>query len=304
MLPQSDNRLTGGVLAFRSFGPHARRAIIWFARGPSNKARKSVRCPVSSLSARWPSSRRRRWHGPMPRHARQRTTPRGEQDTASQKEGHPQRSTAVEKRRPARHAHAESKSKRRTTSDKESKPALTGDLALVRTRSISRVKGRPTTHRDRRQDRDPAAQKLVEWFILRHSETTANFSRYAAFIAANPEWPSAALLRRRAEARLWQDAATPPRSRLHRRPADQRPGQTGDRAHPAREGDAMVPAGWCATHGGRRSCPSASRPRRWKCSVTCSQGGSPRAHGQADRGQGCRGRMRAAKRLGGTRPRS
>ena len=58
---------------------------------------------------------------------------------------------------------------------------------------------------------DPAGQKLVEWFILRHSETTANFSRYAAFIAANPEWPSMALLRRRAEARLWQersDAAT------------------------------------------------------------------------------------------------
>ena len=52
---------------------------------------------------------------------------------------------------------------------------------------------------------DPAAQKLVEWFILRHSETTANFSRYAAFIAANPEWPSAAQLRRRAEARLWQE---------------------------------------------------------------------------------------------------
>ena len=54
---------------------------------------------------------------------------------------------------------------------------------------------------------DPAAQKLVEWFILRHSETTANFSRYAAFIAANPEWPSAAQLRRRAEARLWQERA-------------------------------------------------------------------------------------------------
>ena len=57
---------------------------------------------------------------------------------------------------------------------------------------------------------DPAGQKLVEWFILRHSETTANFSRYAAFLAANPEWPSV-VLRRRAEARLWQersDAAT------------------------------------------------------------------------------------------------
>ena len=58
---------------------------------------------------------------------------------------------------------------------------------------------------------DPAAQKLVEWYILRHPETTATFSRYAAFIAANPQWPSTALLRRRAEARLWEersDAAT------------------------------------------------------------------------------------------------
>ena len=43
------------------------------------------------------------------------------------------------------------------------------------------------------------------------SESTARFSRYAAFIADNPDWPSMAQLRRRAEARLWQeksDAAT------------------------------------------------------------------------------------------------
>ena len=47
--------------------------------------------------------------------------------------------------------------------------------------------------------------------ILRHPGTTAPFSRYAAFIAANPQWPSAPLLRRRAESRLWEqrsDAAT------------------------------------------------------------------------------------------------
>jgi soluble lytic murein transglycosylase len=58
---------------------------------------------------------------------------------------------------------------------------------------------------------DPAARKLVEWFILRYPETDANFSRYAAFIADSPGWPSMALLRKRAEARLWQersDAAT------------------------------------------------------------------------------------------------
>ena len=58
---------------------------------------------------------------------------------------------------------------------------------------------------------DPAAQKLVEWYILRHPDADAKFSRYAAFIADNPDWPSRGLMRRRAEARLWReqsDAAT------------------------------------------------------------------------------------------------
>jgi peptidoglycan lytic transglycosylase len=58
---------------------------------------------------------------------------------------------------------------------------------------------------------DPAARKLVEWFILRHPEADADFGRYAAFIADNPGWPSMALMRRRAEGHLWQersDAAT------------------------------------------------------------------------------------------------
>jgi soluble lytic murein transglycosylase len=58
---------------------------------------------------------------------------------------------------------------------------------------------------------NPAAQKLVEWVLLRQPESTAGFERYAAFIHSNPEWPSIPLLRRRAETRLWQerrDAAT------------------------------------------------------------------------------------------------
>ncbi|HLN09081.1 MAG TPA: lytic transglycosylase domain-containing protein, partial [Xanthobacteraceae bacterium] len=58
---------------------------------------------------------------------------------------------------------------------------------------------------------DPLAQKLVEWVLLRHSESEVGFERYAAFIRANPDWPSIARLRRRGEARLWQerrDAAT------------------------------------------------------------------------------------------------
>lgn len=58
---------------------------------------------------------------------------------------------------------------------------------------------------------DPVGQKLVEWALLRRSETEAGFERYAAFISGNPDWPSLSRLRRHAEASLWQeprDAAT------------------------------------------------------------------------------------------------
>ncbi len=52
---------------------------------------------------------------------------------------------------------------------------------------------------------DPVAQKLVEWTLLRHPESEVRLERYEAFIRANPNWPSIPLLRRRAEAKLWQD---------------------------------------------------------------------------------------------------
>src|SRR5262249_15110187 len=51
---------------------------------------------------------------------------------------------------------------------------------------------------------EPVVRKLVEWMLLR-SENGAGFERYEAFIRANPHWPNIPLLRRRAEARLWQD---------------------------------------------------------------------------------------------------
>jgi soluble lytic murein transglycosylase len=56
---------------------------------------------------------------------------------------------------------------------------------------------------------DPLARKLVEWLILRSDDSDADFSRYAAFIAANPSWPSIVTLRRRAEAALWQEHTEP-----------------------------------------------------------------------------------------------
>src|SRR5262249_43454583 len=54
---------------------------------------------------------------------------------------------------------------------------------------------------------DPLARKLVEWVILRSDDNEVDFSRYSAFIAANPGWPSIVTLRRRAEALLWQERA-------------------------------------------------------------------------------------------------
>ncbi len=52
---------------------------------------------------------------------------------------------------------------------------------------------------------DPVAQKLVEWALLRDADSAVGFDRIAAFIQANPDWPSIRLLRRRAEARLWRE---------------------------------------------------------------------------------------------------
>ena len=52
---------------------------------------------------------------------------------------------------------------------------------------------------------DPAVAKLVEWALLRRADSNASFDRYVAFISANPDWPSIPLMRRRAEARLWQE---------------------------------------------------------------------------------------------------
>ncbi|QOZ53076.1 lytic transglycosylase domain-containing protein [Bradyrhizobium sp. CCBAU 53338] len=113
-----------------------------------------------------------------------------------------------------KHAETRRKSKKRDEepADKPAPPALTGDLAALKDAIDLARKGK-TDDASAARDRiaDPAGQKVADWFMLRHSESTAPFKRYAAFLAANPDWPSAALLRKRAEARLWQeksDAAT------------------------------------------------------------------------------------------------
>jgi soluble lytic murein transglycosylase len=91
-------------------------------------------------------------------------------------------------------------------------PKLTGDAAIVKNViELARHAKTNDATDAAKAITDPAAQKLAEWFILRHPDSLAHFSRYAAFISDYPDWPGTMLLRRRAEAHLWQeksDAAT------------------------------------------------------------------------------------------------
>jgi soluble lytic murein transglycosylase len=134
---------------------------------------------------------------------------------AATRAGH-QRNSALKKGRHAVHVAAAARRKPATSIDGPPQTAaaspLSGDLAAVK-QAIDLVRKGKTGEATvvEKTIGDPAAQKLVEWFILRHPDAEASFGRYAAFIADNPSWPSMLPLRRRAEGRLWQergDAAT------------------------------------------------------------------------------------------------
>src|SRR6516164_8428794 len=56
---------------------------------------------------------------------------------------------------------------------------------------------------------DPVARKLVEWTILRSDHNGGDSKRFLAFIAANPNWPSLGMFRKRAEAMLWNENPKP-----------------------------------------------------------------------------------------------
>jgi soluble lytic murein transglycosylase len=125
-------------------------------------------------------------------------------DKSAKKEAKPKRAEHVAARR--------HKKARDDDKPAEKKPELTGDQAAVKdAMDLARhAKTNDATDAEKKIA-DPAAQKLAEWFILRHPDSQALFSRYAAFVVDNPEWPGTTLLRRRAESRLWQeksDAAT------------------------------------------------------------------------------------------------
>ena len=115
--------------------------------------------------------------------------------------GH-QRHAAHKKGRHAAHVAGRRKSAKSTDTPAPAAAAvpLTGDLAAVR-QAIDLVRKSKTGEATviEKTIGDPAAQKLVEWFILRHPDGAANFNRYAAFIADNPSWPSMGLFRKRAD---------------------------------------------------------------------------------------------------------
>ena len=78
-------------------------------------------------------------------------------------------------------------------------PAIKQAIELVRKRKISQAT------QIERSVRDPMAQKLIEWIILRSEDSGADFDRHVAFLHDNPAWPSLGLFRRRAEATLWRE---------------------------------------------------------------------------------------------------
>jgi soluble lytic murein transglycosylase len=84
------------------------------------------------------------------------------------------------------------------------------DVAAVR-RAIEMVRNRKQSQANdiRQTIADPVAKKLVEWVVLRSDDAGATFARFAAFIAANPAWPSIVTLRRKAEAMAFQERPDP-----------------------------------------------------------------------------------------------
>ena len=99
--------------------------------------------------------------------------------------------------------------KKKNDEPTEAKPELTGDPAVLRDVFDSVRHGKTADATDAAKKlTDPAAQKLAEWFILRDPDSQAEFYRYEIFISDNPGWPGVGLLRRRAEARLWQEKSS------------------------------------------------------------------------------------------------
>jgi soluble lytic murein transglycosylase len=106
--------------------------------------------------------------------------------------------------------HDKKSASKKTPHDRPALADLPPDLAAVQQAFDLVRKGKYRDATDL-QDKitDPVAKTLVEWWLLRRGSTEVSFNRYVAFINNNPDWPSIPLLRRRAEARLWQQRRDP-----------------------------------------------------------------------------------------------
>src|SRR5436190_9750431 len=97
-----------------------------------------------------------------------------------------------------------------------------------------------------RASSNPAAQKLVEWIYLREQVEGAGYDRLMTFVLANPQWPGAELLRRRAV--RMRPAEAPARGEA--RVAEQKPDSFEDMLALARtclaRNDRQAAQGWAA----------------------------------------------------------
>ena len=108
---------------------------------------------------------------------------------------------------------------------------------------------------------DPAARKLVDWFVYRGGYGTA--SEIRAFLEANPAWPDRGLLTQRAEEALFNGAASAARRqgllRRHPAPHRRRPRRAGVRATwPTRT--RRRPRRWRRRPGSISTCPPSLEP--------------------------------------------
>ena len=142
--------------------------------------------------------------------ARQKQTEHAKKSDASARHGKVAHRSGGKKSRVAGHGKSKANSEPapKDTARAPDAPPLTGDLALVKD-AIDAARQGKTADATATEAKigDPAAQKLVEWFILRQADADVGYSRYIAFVASEPNWPGSNAMRRRAEARLWQEKA-------------------------------------------------------------------------------------------------
>src|SRR6201982_1161758 len=103
----------------------------------------------------------------------------------------PKKEEKAKKDKKAKHAeHSRKRHKKARDEEKSAEndaPKLTGDAAIVNNVIVLSRRAKTGDATDAAKAvSDPAAQKLAEWFILRHPDSLAHFQRYVTFISDNP----------------------------------------------------------------------------------------------------------------------